>query len=261
MFSPKNPFLSSLAPLVEGVRKDRQSVSRDNALWQTQERIGKAIESSLDAYCDMRDRLVEKLFHDVYGSPLLQSLVGLKSSDATPRPRPGVDAVYRAFVAQRIEELTRKIAEGDPREAAVRALLYIRMPEGVADECGFRLLERMREEVGTGLSLAAFKTLVRDQFFTLLLDERRAVEAIPTMLDADPEQASRMASVLRKLVEVVGVESKSGKARLAEIEAIFEARKKVRAPKNGGPREGHPETVRSVRSPASKSGPHSRNLS
>lgn len=261
MFSPTNPFLSSLAPLVEGVRKDRQSISRDNALWQTQERIGKAIESSLDAYRDMRDRFVEKLFHDVYGSPLLQSLVGLKSSDATPRPRPGVDAVYRAFVAQRIEELTRKMAEGDPREAAIRALLYIRMPEGVADERGFRLLERMREEVGTGLSLAAFKTVVRDQFFTLLLDERHAIDAIPTMLEADPEQASRMAGVLRKLVEMVGVESKSGKARLAEIEAIFEARSKVRAPKNGGPREGHPETVRSVRSPASKSRPHSRNLS
>jgi pimeloyl-ACP methyl ester carboxylesterase len=262
MFSPTNPFLSSLAPLVEGARKDRQSVSRDNALWQTQERIGKAIEASLDAYRDMRDRFVEKLFHDVYGSPLLQSLVGLKSSDATPRPRPGVDAVYRAFVAQRIEELTRKIAEGDPREAAIRALLYIRMPEGVADERGFRLLERMREEVGTGLSLATFKTLVRDQFFTLLLDERRAIDAIPTMLEADPEQASRMASVLRKLVEVVGVESKSGKARLAEIEAIFEARKKVRAPKNGGPGEDHPKAGRSVQSPASKSHrPHSRNLS
>ena len=42
---------------------------------------------------------------------------------------------------------------------------------------------------------------LRDQFFTLLLDERRAIEAIPAMLDTDPELASRMGSTLRKLIE------------------------------------------------------------
>ena len=76
----------------------------------------------------------------------------LRPPKRSPRHRPGVDAVYRAFVAHRIEELTRNIAQGGPREAAIRALLYIRMPEGVADERGFRLLERMREEAGGGLS-------------------------------------------------------------------------------------------------------------
>ena len=94
----------------------------------------------------------------------MQALVGLKASDASPRRRPGVDAVYRAFVAQRIDELTQNITQGGPREAAIRALLYIRLPEGVADERGFRLLERMREEAGGDLPLAAFKTMVRDQF-------------------------------------------------------------------------------------------------
>ena len=83
--------------------------------------MGKAIESSLKAYGDMRDRAFETMFHAVYGSPLLQALVGLKASDAAPRHRPGVDAVYRAFVAQRIDELTRNISArrtargGDPR--------------------------------------------------------------------------------------------------------------------------------------------------
>ena len=90
MFTPANPFLKSLPSMAENVRKNRQPVSPDNVLWQAQERIGKAIESSLDAYRDMRDRSSEMLFHAVYGSPLLQSLVGLKASDATPRHRPGV---------------------------------------------------------------------------------------------------------------------------------------------------------------------------
>ncbi len=88
----------------------------------------------------------------------------------------------------------------------LRALLYIRMPEGVVDERGFNLLRRMREEAGKGLTLAAFKKLVREQFFMLLLDERRAVEAIPAMLARDPELASRMTGNLRQLIDVVGLQ-------------------------------------------------------
>jgi hypothetical protein len=211
----------------------------------------------------MRDRFLESVFHAVYGSPVLQAMAGLKASDASPRHRPGVDAVYRAFVAHRIEELTRNIAQGGPREAAIRALLYIRIPDGVADERGFTLLERMRDEAGGDLSLADFKSMVRDQFFTLLLDERRAIEAIPTMLDAEPELASRMAAKLRKLVETLGVESKVGKVRIAEIAAMFESRKAPKAPKNGAPKEDRIQPARPAQAPAAAK-PHrppSRNLS
>ena len=258
MFTPANPFLKSLSSMADNVRENRQPVSPDNALWQAQERMGKAIESSLKTYGDMRDRFLETAFHAVYGSSLLQALVGLKASDASPRHRPGIDAVYRTFVAQRIDELTRNIAEGGPREAAIRALLYIRMPEGVADERGFRLLERMREEDGGDLPLAAFKAMVRDQFFTLLLDERRAIEAIPAMLDTNPDLAPRMGSTLRKVIEVLGVESKLGKTRLAEITAMFESRKTA---KNGGPKD-RTQPPRPARAPAAKPHrPHSRNLS
>ncbi len=91
------------------------------------------------------------------------------------------------LVARRIDELRRTTsAKGGPREAVIRALLYIRMPEGVVDERGFNLLRRMREEAGRGLTLGEFKQLLREQFFMLLLDERRAVEAIPDMLAQDP---------------------------------------------------------------------------
>ena len=262
MFTPANPFLKSVSSLAESVRENRQPVAPDNLFWQAQERMSNAIESSLKVYGDMRDRAMETLFHAVYGSPFLQALVGLKASDAAPRHRPGVDAVYRAFVAERKSELMRNLALGGPREAAIRALFYIRLPEGVADERGFRLLERMREDAGSGLSLAEFKTMVRDQFFTLLLDDRRAVEAIPAMLDTDPELAARMTTTLRNLIEVLGVESKLGKTRLAEITAMFEARKKAKAP-DGAPKEGRTEPARPSRAQAAAkpNRPHSRNLS
>jgi hypothetical protein len=135
-----------------------------------------------------------------------------------------LDATYKAFVAQRAAELRRNIGEGGPREAAIRAALYIRLPEGVADERGFRLLQRLREEAGSGLTLGAFEKVVRDQYFSLLLDERGAVDAIPTMLSRDPEIASQMIKSLARLTEVVGVETPAGKARLRDMERVFKQR-------------------------------------
>src|SRR4029078_8316808 len=98
----------------------------------------------------------------------------------------------------------------------------------------------------------AFKTVVRDQVFTLLLDERRAVEVIPAMLDIDPDLAQRMATTLRKLIEVLGVESKLGKRRLAEMTAMFESRKAAKAPKNGAPKEARIEPSRVARALGAK---------
>jgi hypothetical protein len=231
MFGASNPFMAPLASMAETVRKNRRPVSRDNMFWRWQEQIGQAVESSLKAYGEARDRMVESQFQAIYGAPVLQALAGLKADDSSPRQRPGVDAVYRDFVARRTEELTRKIDEGGPREAAIRALFYIRLPEGVADERGFRLLQRLHEEAGGELPLAAFKAVARDQFYTLLLDEQRAVAAIPGMLDRDPELAASMGAMLHRLIDDVGVESKTGKERRAAMEALFDSRSKFRPAK------------------------------
>jgi hypothetical protein len=228
IFGPANPFMAPIASMAETVRKNRQPVSQDNVFWQAQEQIGQGIESALKAYGEARDRLCESEFQALYGSPALQALAGLKASDASPRHRPGDDAVYRAFVAQRTEELTRTMEEGGPREAVIRALFYIRLPEGVSDERGFRLMQRLHEEAGSELSLTAFKSLARDQFYTLMLDEQRAVAAIPAMLDRDPQLAARMRAALRSVIDVVGVESKTGTERLAAIDGLFDARSKIR---------------------------------
>ena len=185
LFSHANPFMRPILSNLEWVRENRQPVSKNNPFWQAQEWFSDWIETSLDAYRDVRDQTSEALFHAIYGSPLVQALVGLKASDTRSRQRPGKDAAHQALVAQRIQELKDQIPEGGPREAVIRALLYIRMPDGVVDERGFNLLRRMREEAGKGLTLMAFKDLVREQFSMLLLDERRAVDAIPSMLDQE----------------------------------------------------------------------------
>jgi hypothetical protein len=224
MLSHANPFMRPLRAWAEEVRKDRRPVPGDNVFWQAQEQFADWMEATLDAGREVRDRVAEAWFHAVYGSPLVQALVGLKGPDGSPRRRPGDDPVQKAFVAQRVEELIGAITDGGPREAAIRALLYVRLPEGVVDERGFNLLRRMRNEPGSGLTLAEFKTLVREQFFMLLLDERRAVDAIPAMVARDPELASRMASSLHEVIGALGLRTDLGRARLLEVAALFESK-------------------------------------
>lgn len=222
LFSSANPLLQPFLNNVEWTRDHRRAISSDNWFWQAQEKWSEWVVGALDAYRDVRDNTIDAWFHTFYGSPLLQALVGLRASDGNPRRRPGDDAMHYAFIANKIAELKTRIAEGGPREAIVRALLYIRMPDGVVDERGFNLLRRMREETGKGVTLAAFKQLLREQFLMLLVDERMAVNAIPDMLATNPDLAGRMKGKLDRMLELVGVHSKEARARFAEIEALFE---------------------------------------
>jgi hypothetical protein len=251
IFSRSNPFMWPLLAYVEGVRKNRQPVPLDNPFWQAQEQLSHWIETSLDAYRDVRDQMCEAIFHAVYGSPLVQALVGLKASDADVRGRPGADAAHRALLAQRIGELRDGIARGGPLEALLRALIYVRMPDGLVDERGFNFLRCLREEAGSGLSLADFKKLFREQFLMLLLDERRAVAAIPGMLAKDPDAASRMADNLHKMIHLVGLRTGLAKARWQEINQLIEAGKQQQSSKPTDREKSEPTRVRPGREPVS----------
>ena len=208
LFSTANPFMGYLASMAQVVSRNTGSRSpKTTSSRKRRQSASKWIETSLNNYRDMRDELTEAAFLNVYGSPALQALVGLKAGEGAPRRRPGLDATYNGLRCPTHGGIEAEYwLKGDRARPPFGQLLYIRLPDGVADERGFRLLQRLRDETGSGLTLAAFNKVVRDQFFSLLFDERRAVEAIPAMLARDPELASRMASSLARLIEVVGVE-------------------------------------------------------
>jgi pimeloyl-ACP methyl ester carboxylesterase len=250
MFSHSNPFMRPVLGYADEARKNRHSVPQDNPFWQAQEQISHWIETSLDAYRDVRDHMSEALFHAVYGSPILQAMVGLKASDASVRRGPGEDSAYRALVIRRIEEIRGDIAKGGPREAFLRALIYVRMPDGVVDERGFNFLRCLREDAGKGLSLEEFKKVFREQFFMLLLDERRAVEAIPDMLARDPNVASRMASNFDRVLDMVGLRTSMAKTRLQEIEELIEVGKQRRYTRPDDRETREHETVPPGREPS-----------
>jgi hypothetical protein len=80
----------------------------------------------------------------------------------------------------------------------------------------------MRAEHG-GLTLAEFKQMLREQFFSLLLDRDGALAAIPQMLPADAAARAEALGKIRKVVSSIGAVSGERAERLAQIEKLFQA--------------------------------------
>ena len=222
LLSSTNPMMAGVQAAADAVLRARRQAAPDNPYTAAQETFSRAMVAWLDGFRDARDAWQEATFFAVYGSPLVQALLGLKGSDAEPRPRPGVDPDHLVYVQERIEELRRSMGEGGLREAAIRALLYVLIPQGAADERRFGMLKHIRARYAGEPSLAAFKELVRQQFLMLLLDEAAAVAAIPDLLAGHEEHVARVFADVRQVAEV-GELGPEGRRRLSEVAAMFEA--------------------------------------
>jgi len=232
LFSDRNPAMQPLASAAQTVKENRQPAAGDNPFLQWEKGFSDWMTQGLRAYADWRDMMTEQTFFGVYSQSWLQALLGLRASDGPPRNRPGEDPEHAAFVQRRIEELKAKMDQGGPREAAIRALLYVRLPENAADERGFEMLRRIRAEQGTEKPLTEFKQDLREQYYMLRLDERRAVEAIPLLLKGREDEARHLLEVVRKVVTAGGPLHDEAQRRLAEVERLFTA-----PPSAGGPEE------------------------
>ena len=222
-FADTNPLMAPIAAMAEQVRANRRPASPDNPFLVAQELVSRQIVSTLDAWRDWRDATVEATFHTVYGSALLQALLGLRASEAPPRARPGREPEELAFIAERIADLKARMGQGGLREAFVRSIIYIRLPELAADERGFALLQQLHREHAADLKLADFKALVRDQFMMLHLDEAEAVASLPRLLAEAGKNAAQAVAPLRAVVTAPGPLNPEGARRLAQIEQLFAA--------------------------------------
>jgi pimeloyl-ACP methyl ester carboxylesterase len=223
LFSDRNPLMQPIAALAEQVRARRRPAASGNPFLALQEQASRQIVAALDGWRDWRDGLMEASFHAVYGSPLLQAMLGLRASEAPPRSRPGRDPDELAFVRERIAELKARIGEGGMRAAFVRAMIYVRLPELNADERSFAVLRKVRAEHAADLGLADFKALVRDQFLMIKLDEERAVAAIPQLLAGHEAQAPQAFALLKSVVMAAGPLGEAAAARLERVAGLFGA--------------------------------------
>ncbi len=224
MLSDQNPFMQPVKAVAELVRAARQPVAPDNPLLAAEKLASSWITTCLDAYGEFRDTMSEMVFLSTYGSPVLQALVGLGMQQGPQRIERDL-ARETAQIRMRAE-LEGRFDVGHVEEAVLRALVYIRLSDGSVDERGFTILKHVRDSrpAARRLSLARFKEMLREQFLLVLLDQKRAVAALPKLLGADAAERGMALDVLHKVLAARGDLSEEGKRRLAEIERLFAAR-------------------------------------
>jgi len=224
-FSDQNPFMKPVKALADTVRSQRKPVSADNPFLAAEQAMSSWITSFLKSYGELRDTMTEAIFLSTYGQPWLQALVGLGIEQTAPR-RVERDLVREANAARLRSELEHRFEVGSVEEGALRALIYIRLPEGTIDERGFNELKLIRASrpVEKRISLTRFREITREQYLLVRLDEERAIAALPKLLGADSSARKAALDAVHKVLAATGRLSEEGKRRLARVEVLFEVK-------------------------------------
>jgi len=220
LFSDQNPAMAKVAGLAEQVRDNRKQVASDNPFLAMQEQVSEQIVAGLEAYRQASEKLSERTFLTIYGSPTLQAAVGIDPAGTQPLRKAPKNPLHRELLQKRIAELKSQVSAGGLRAAIIRGIVYAGVSRRGVDERGFELARRLREEHGD-MSLSDFKCLVREQFNILLVDEEAALAAIPSMLPPDAETREKAYGLIRQLISVRGDLSEEGKKRMSELARLF----------------------------------------
>jgi len=222
VFADRNPCAATVAKGADWARSNRTPVSAGNSFLACEQGASRQIVAALDAWRDLRDRSAELMFLSVYGSPLLQAAVGIDPAGTAASRRPGKDPFHRELLRERIAELKSRISVGGLREAAARVAIYVGMACGGPDERVFAAVRRLRlTPLGAGLTLAQFKTMIREQYFMLLIDPGASLAAIPKMLPANAEERSDGLAAIFQILTASGDIVGEAAERLSRLARLF----------------------------------------
>ena len=224
MFGPRNPFMAWIAGSAERVQKHRSPAAAGNPFVALQEQVSQQIVGGLEAWRKASEKLAEDTFHTIYGSPALQTALGIDTKSKCPPRKAAKSLLTAALVETRIAELRSRIALGGLREGLVRALLYVGTARGGADERGFEAIRRIRRAHPDArqLTLTAFKALIREQYFMLLIDEEAALAAIPRLLPEAIKDRRAAFATLREVLEASGALTDAAAERLKRVAQLFD---------------------------------------
>jgi pimeloyl-ACP methyl ester carboxylesterase len=223
MFADENPLMRPVADWAEAVRGNRRPVNPDNPFLAFEHMMSDMIASGLEMWGKARDAATEAFFFNTYTSPIVQAMVGLRADDASVSRRIGRDVAREAAARQAAAHLEQSIDQGGLIEAAVRALIYVRLPEGKVDERGFAALKQISAELpgAKRVGFARFKEIVKEQYLILLLDPERAIAALPKLLPGNRRQCDEALALVRRVLAARGALPEEGRRRLERIEAMF----------------------------------------
>ena len=190
MLSDSNPAMWPLKIFAEMVREQRKPVSPDNPFIKLEAQMSERITDLLDTYRDLRDARCERLFKSIYESPWVAAMVGLAGESEKPGAPKPEDWLRDELKRLKALEHESYIEQGTPLDAVVRMLLYQGHDTQVVDERPFRLIQQFLREIPDDKrpTMEQLKQAFRRQSFVLLIDEERAINALPKLL---PEMDQR----------------------------------------------------------------------
>ena len=198
MFADSNPWMRPVPPLAEAVSMARRPVAADNPFLWLQNSVSTQIVAALGSWQAARDKLQEQMFFGFYGSPVVQSLLGI-GRDSTARPILETSPETLAASQARSDAIAARLAKGGFDAALTRAVLYVIAANRSLDQRCALALNVARQQL-MHLSLAEFKTLVREQFFILHAEPDRAIDVLPRLV----AEADRRTELLRQVRSIAG---------------------------------------------------------
>jgi hypothetical protein len=219
-FSDANPMMAAVAGHAARVRQNREPAKPDNPFIAMQEQISRQIVAALEGWQQLSESFAEKTFLSLYGSPTLQAAAGIPAEGSGPLRRATKSLLHKELLQRRIAEIKSQVSVGGVREAVIRSMLYAGLDRRSIDERGFETARRIREAYGE-MSLSDFKKLVREQFYILLIDEKAAVDAIPTMLPADRGTRIEAINIVQRVLASRGEFSVEDQRRLKQVSRLF----------------------------------------
>ena len=180
------------------------------------------ITASLDAFRDLRDAWCERLFKSIYESPWIAAMVGFPERPANEKDQDPTDWLRSELKRLAAIENESYIEQGTPFDGGVRMLLYQGLDAKVADERQFRLIQQFMSEIpeDSRPTLAQVKQAFRRQFLILLLDEERAINALPKLLP-DTDRRELALEIVYRIATARGDLNDAQKERFRRIEEIL----------------------------------------
>ncbi len=220
VFSDENPFMLPVKTAAVEARLNRKPVSPDNPFLAYKKAASDWITTGLRSLGEVRDAMTEATFLNTYGSPLIQAAVGLMAEPNVVPRHIERDVEREQAAAELRHALQHRFEAGGPDEGALRALIYIRRPDGAADERGFRMLKMIRDtrKANKRLTLSQFKEMVKEQYQLVLLDEERAVEALPKLFSPGETESDAALDAFRELLLAPGPLAKEEGNRVGRVE-------------------------------------------
>ena len=255
MFGAGNPFLGWLDGAAEKVRDARRPVAPDNPFLKAQEQASRQIVEGLEAWRKAVEHQSEQVFRAIYGTPLLQAAVGIEPDGRQGPRRAAKNALHRELIARRIGELRAAIGQGGLIEAMARALIYVGLARGRADERGFSTIRQLRRQHPRArqLTLEDFKQLVREQYFMLLIDREAALAALPGLLPQEAGERAQAFELLCRVLTATGPLTGVAAQKLEEVRALFDLEPSTPPP----PAAEAPKRAPAARRPAARRAPKS----